>query len=84
LSRDSGFGFQELLKTECHILISLWTAKREMLEEENKAENKSYEEQKNSQQIPNMQSMMGSMKGMMPSMPSVNGISLPSVGGFKR
>jgi hypothetical protein len=55
-----------------------------MLEEENKAENKAYENQKSSQQIPNMTSLMGQAKGLMPPMPSVQGISLPSMGNFKR
>jgi hypothetical protein len=67
------------------MVISLWNTKRGLLEEKNKAEEKSYKDQQSSQQsIPNMQSLMGQAKGMMPSMPSVGNMSMPSMGSFKR
>jgi hypothetical protein len=86
LSENSGLGYQDLIKLPCNLAIKLWSVKRDLLEERNKAEEKAYKGQQDSQQsqMPNINSIMGQAKGMMPSIPSVGGISMPSMGSFKR
>jgi hypothetical protein len=83
-SKESGFGYEEMLRMPAHILISLWTAKRNLAEEQNKAEQKAYDKQtaEQSGMMKNMNpaSMMSSAKSMMPSgMPSTGSFSIPSI-----
>jgi hypothetical protein len=85
LSKDSGFGYEEMMKLPSHIVIGLWNTKRSLMDEENKAQNDAYKDQQSSQQqMPNMSSLMGQAKGMVPPIPNMGGMSMPSMGSFKR
>jgi hypothetical protein len=86
LSEDGSFGYEEMMRMPANILLSLWNTKRDLKEERNKAEKKAYDDQSGGNQLQNMNpsSMMAQAKGMMPSIPNVGGMSVPSMGSFKR
>ena len=79
LSEKTGFGYEEMQKMPMHILMGLWNAKRGVLEDRSKEQEKQQGASSGAgQNAPNMGSMMGMAKSMMPSAPS-----LPSMGSFK-
>jgi len=77
LSRDCGFGYNEMMKMPTHILIGLWNAKKGVIEKENEEQKKQQDGQSSS--MPNMSSMMSQAKSSMPRMPSSGSIRTPSL-----
>jgi len=85
LSKETGFGYEEMMRMPSHILLSLWNAKKGVIEEQNKAEKEAYDKQSNGQDLKNMNpaSMMSQAKSMLPPMPKMGNMSMPSMGSFK-
>jgi hypothetical protein len=83
LSENSGFSYEEMMNMPSHILLNLWNTKRTIKEEQNKEEQKAYD-QSGAQNMQNMnpQTLMGQAKGMMPQMPKMGNFSMPSIGSF--
>jgi hypothetical protein len=67
LSRDCGFGYDEMMKMPTEILLGLWNVKRKTLEEEKEQEREAHESQNagSKMSVPSMSSMMSQARSMM-------------------
>jgi len=76
LSEKTGFGYEEIMRAPAHEVIGLWGAKKEVLEERAKEQEK--QNKTEGQNVPTVASVMSQAKSMqssktpsMPRMPSI-------------